>query len=112
MSIEEVKDKLRAGLAKSKDAAQITEIVEAIALLDALPEPSALASAVQHQMERVRGARTRAKLDAQHGIMAMLTAAQAAVWPEGNTHRDGFVRGLEEAHKHCASIAEDEPEET
>jgi hypothetical protein len=95
------------GIDKAAALAQAADsITRAQAMLDALPDPAAMLALAQHHEERRHGARRRAKLDAAQGIMAKLTRAQHATWPEGNTHRDGYVRGLEDAHNHVQALGD------
>lgn len=105
-TIEDAKDELSVAIAtKDWDAA-----ARALSILHTLDDPETLRSLAEHHASRRHGARRRLKVELAQGIRAKLERATHAEHPNGNTWRDGFVRGLEDAHAHVQGTDEKDPD--
>jgi hypothetical protein len=103
-TIEDAKDELStAVVAKDWDGA-----ARALAILHTIDDPERIRGIAAHHAQRRHGARRRAKLEAAQTIRAKLDQSANAQWPEGNTHRDGYVLGLDHAHGLVQAMSEDD----
>lgn len=104
-TVEDIKHKLHAAAAAPVDEAR-SLIAEALVLLEHIPEPLTMMAELARHQDKRRGARVRAKLDAAHGIRGRIERHAAAFPDQPTTWRDGYIRGLEDAHSHVQSLSD------